>query len=124
MAQEKREVPKEIQNALHKKTEPFIDKMIEAYKKEGIGFSRYSLQEIGIQCAAIGYYESADNPLHAAAPAMYEALKELMYQYKMEVLEHCKRNNILWDTLYALALDSYKKAEAALSAAVPETTNS
>jgi hypothetical protein len=56
----KREVPKQVQNELFALSEPFIDKMIEAHKNEGLGFSRYSLQEIGIQCAAIGYYHCAD----------------------------------------------------------------
>jgi hypothetical protein len=57
---EKREVPKHIQNELHAKTEPYIDKMIEAYKREGMDICRFSLQSMGLQCAAIGYYHLAD----------------------------------------------------------------
>lgn len=56
----KREVPKQLQNELYDKVEPYIERIIAAYEKEGLGFSRFSLKSIGMECAAIGYYHEAD----------------------------------------------------------------
>lgn len=59
---EKISVPKWLQNELHEKIEPYIERIIEAYKKEGIGFSRFSLNNIALHAAVQGYYHAIPNP--------------------------------------------------------------
>lgn len=60
---EQREVPKRLQNELFDKTKPFIEKIIAAHQKEQIGFSKFSLDNIALQAACIGYYHLSDNEL-------------------------------------------------------------
>lgn len=69
---EKISVPKWLQNELHEKTEPYIDRMIEAYKKEGIGFSRFSLNTIALHSAVVGYYHAVPNPPAEHTPLLNE----------------------------------------------------
>ncbi len=59
---EKIHVPKWLQNELHEKTEPLTDKIIAAYQKEGLGFSRFSLQTLALDMAALGYFHAIPNP--------------------------------------------------------------
>ena len=59
---EKIHVPRWLQNELHEKTEPKTDKIIAAYQKEGLGFSRFSLQTLALEMAAMGYFHANPNP--------------------------------------------------------------
>ena len=71
-ANKKREVPKQLQNEFFNLSDPFVEKMIAAHQRENLGWSRYSLKELAIQCVAIGYYHLADQ-----APALKAENEEL-----------------------------------------------
>ena len=60
--QEKKHVPRWLQNELYELSMPYVDRVIEAYNKEGIGFSRFSLQSMGEQLISMGYFHAIPNP--------------------------------------------------------------
>lgn len=60
--EDKKHVPRWLQNELYDLSMPYVDKMIEAHKKEGIGFSRFSLQSMGEQLICMGYFHANPTP--------------------------------------------------------------
>lgn len=92
---ERREVPKPLQNEFYALSNPFTEKMIDAYFKAGLGWSRDALNEFAIQCVAMGYYHCADKAEHPTAPTVGLEKKEDWFLFS-ETKPANKQNIYYW----------------------------
>ncbi len=69
-------VPNWLQNELFEKTKVYIELLIELHKKENIGFSKFSLDNIALHSAVMGYYHANPNPTEEKTKSLPDIMRE------------------------------------------------